>query len=203
MKDKEIEIKFYVKNLTKVLERLEQLGAKLVQPRTHEVNLRFDTPNGDLSRAFQVLRLRQDTAARLTFKGPATGQGGARVRTELEFIVEDFDTAQAFLQALGYQVILMYEKYRTIYDLHDVHVTLDEMPYGNFVELEGPDVRSLKAVNLKIGLNWEAGVPESYSVLFDQLRRRLKFNFRDLSFENFTGLQVNADDLGVVAADME
>jgi adenylate cyclase class 2 len=203
MHDTEIEIKFYINNLPGVQARLEHLGAQLVQPRTHEVNLRFDTPGRTLSRAFQVLRLRQDTAARMTFKGPSRDQDGVRVRTELEFVVDDFETAKAFLEALGYQVILLYEKYRTVFDIEGVHVTLDEMPYGSFVELEGPNAKALQSVNSKLGLRWSTGVPASYTVLFDQLCQRLKLEFRDLSFENFTGLHVGPQDLGVEPADLE
>ena len=54
--------------------------------------------------------------------------------------VESFDQARAFLAALGYQVDMVYEKYRTKYELEGVHLDLDEMPYGDFIELEGNDV---------------------------------------------------------------
>ena len=128
MKDQELEVKFYVKDLASVERRLVALEARLVQPRAHEINLRFDTPAGDLARGLQVLRLRQDTAARLTYKGPAQARDGVRVRQEIEFVVEDFETARAFLEALGYRVSMLYEKFRTVYDIDDVHVTLDELP---------------------------------------------------------------------------
>src|SRR3990172_1232689 len=138
MKGTELEIKLYLNDLPAFRQRLEALGAKLVQLRVHEVNLRFDTPEGSLTRSLQVLRLRQDTAARLTYKGPGEDTGGVRARRELEFTVSDFEAARALLEALGYQVSLMYEKYRTTYDLDGVYVTLDEMPYGDFAEIEGP-----------------------------------------------------------------
>ena len=40
---------------------------------------------------------------------------------ELEFTVGDFDMARAFLQALGYQVSMIYEKYRAGYDWEGMH----------------------------------------------------------------------------------
>ena len=56
-----MEVKFYVRALPERLkQRLQDLDARLEQPRTYEINLRFDTPNGDLMRQRQVLRLRQD-----------------------------------------------------------------------------------------------------------------------------------------------
>ncbi len=142
-----------------------------------------------------------DSAARLTFKGPSKSSEGVRIRQEIEFIVEDFSKARLFLEALGYQVIMGYEKYRTVYELHGVHVTLDEMPYGNFVELEGPDIKTLHSVNQEIGLDWKTAVPLSYTALFDQVKQRKGLHFRDLTFENFAGLSIDAEDLGVKAAD--
>ncbi len=45
-----------------------RLGAGLIQPRVHELNLRFDNSNGDFQREGRVLRLRRDHAVRLTYK---------------------------------------------------------------------------------------------------------------------------------------
>lgn len=201
MMDQELEVKYYVDNLREIEQHAIGLGAVVSQPRTHEINLRFDTLDGSLTRKYQVLRLRQDTAARLTFKGPTVNQEGVRVRQEIEFTVSDFGAARRFLEALGYQVAMIYEKFRTVYDLAGVHITLDEMPYGNFVELEGPDTGAIQAVNQQLGLNWDAGISESYVVLFNQLCESLKLDFRDLIFENFSVIDVSSDDLGVLPAD--
>jgi adenylate cyclase class 2 len=195
--DKELEVKFYLPDLSSLQTRLEASGAQLVQPRVHEVNLRFDTPTGELTRGYRVLRLRQDSEARLTYKGPGVLQDGVRARQELEFTVSDFDTARKFLEALGYTVSVMYEKYRATYALQGVLVTLDKMPYGNFAEIEGPDGASIHQAAEALGLDWERRILDSYLVLFDRLRERLGFTFRDLSFENFEGLTVTGEMLGM------
>jgi adenylate cyclase class 2 len=202
MEDQELEVKLYVHDLGAIEGRLLELGAGLVQPRTHEFNLRFDTPAGDLSQGFRVLRLRQDTAARLTYKGPARTQDGVRVRQEIEFTVGDFRAARAFLEVLGFQVSMIYEKYRTIYEFEGVHITLDELPYGNFVEIEGPSVERIRAVNLRLDLDWQAGISESYAILFERLRNEMGLEFRDLIFDNFSRLELAAKDLNVKPADV-
>ncbi len=201
MHNQEIEVKYLVDNLVEIEKRLVYLEASLVQPRTFEINLRFDTPDQQLSQNLRVLRLRLDTAARMTFKGPAVGVSGVRVRKEIEFVVEDFDAAQAFLEALGYQVVMRYEKYRTVYNLDQVHITLDELPYGAFVEIEGPDPASIYLVNQKLGLDWECRAPESYVAIFDRLRSELGLEFRDLSFENFKVLAISKEQLHLTPAD--
>jgi adenylate cyclase, class 2 len=196
----ELEVKFFVPDLPGFEKRLADLGAALEQPRVHEVNLRFDTPAKDLSRSYKVLRLRQDTQVRVTYKGPGLEQDGVQQRQELEFSVSDFATAQAVFEALGYQVVVMYEKYRTTYSWSGLEVVLDEMPYGNFVEIEGPDGESIQKAARRLSLDWERRILGSYVFLFEQLRQAKGWTFRDLSFANFAGKALSEEDLGVQRA---
>ena len=197
----ELEVKFYLSR-RKVMEvKLDQLG-QVIAPRVHEVNLRFDTPDLSLTASGRLLRLRQDSKARITYKGQGSVEGGARLRKELEFTVSDFDTAKALFEALGYHVYTMYEKYRTTYQVGNMEVVLDEMPTGDFLEIEGPDGESIRSVANQLELNWEARILDSYTVLFEHLRERLGFNFQDLSFENFKGMEVSPDMMGVMIADL-
>lgn len=198
----ELEVKFYITDLNKLRSRLIDIGADLSQPRTHEKNLRFDKPDGEFTRTHQVLRLRQDSSVRLTYKGPGQTVDGVHVRKEIEFAASDFHTAKTFLEAIGFQVQMMYEKYRTVYELEGVQVTLDEMPYGNFIELEGAEAVQIQNANQHLGLNWEARILESYTSLFERLRMVLDLNFRDLSFDNFKHFPVTAKDLNIIPADV-
>jgi adenylate cyclase class 2 len=123
------------------------------------------------------------------------------LRQELEFTVSDFDTAKALFEALGYQVYTMYEKYRTTYQLWDVEVDLDEMPTGDFLEIEGHNGESIQRAAQQLGLNWETRILDSYTMLFEHVRGQLGLSFRDLSFENFKGLEISPEILGVMIAD--
>ncbi len=195
MKDTEIEIKLHVRDLALIEGRLQALGGELHQPHVLETNLRFDTPDRTLGRTYKVLRLRQDWDARLTYKGPGEMNKGARQRTELEFKVSDFEMAKAFLEALGFQETMRYEKRRAEYLLQGLTVTLDEMPFGNFVEIEGPDGAAIQGVCAALGLDWEARITDSYTGLFDKLRQTLGLSFTDLTFENFKGVDITPEDL--------
>jgi adenylate cyclase class 2 len=201
MNDQELEVKFLLGDLPGLESRLQALGAHVEAPRVHEVNLRFDTPDGHLKSSMQVLRLRQDAQVRLTYKGPGEERGGVRVRQEIEFSVGDFAAARAFLEALGYRVTFMYEKYRTTYGLRGLHVTLDEMPYGRFAEIEGPDPASIRRAAGELGLDWEARILESYTTIFDQVRSALGVDFTDLSFANFEVLNSPLEKVGLRPAD--
>ena len=82
----------------------------------------------------------------------------------------NFEAARRLLEALGYRLTVMYEKYRTTYHLRHLIVVLDEMPYGNFVEIEGSSARAIHAAANQIGLRWEARSEMSYLALFEHLR---------------------------------
>src|SRR4030095_9420092 len=124
-----------------------RLGGGVIQPRVLKTNIRFDLfddAQPQLRSEGRVLRLRQDTEARLTYKSGGVKEQGVASRTEIEFTVEDFEKAKSFLEALGYQKLLEYEKNRTIYELSGCHIMLDELPYGNFVEIEGENIEAIR-----------------------------------------------------------
>jgi adenylate cyclase class 2 len=198
--DQELEVKFYLSRRREMEAKLISMG-QVSAPRVHEVNLRLDTADLSLLSTGRLLRLRRDARARVTYKGAGSEVGGARLRQELEFTVSDFDTALALFEALGYQVYMMYEKYRTTYQFGNVEVALDEMPTGDFLEIEGPDSESIRSAAVQLELNWEARILDSYTVLFERTRERLGFNFRDLSFENFKGMIISPQVMGVMVAD--
>ncbi len=201
-KGQEIEVKFYLSRRQEMEAKLAA-SAKLDDARVHEVNLRLDTAGLDLANTGRLLRLRQDRRARVTYKGLGSEQGGARLRQELEFTVSDFDITLKVFEALGFRVQLMYEKYRTTYHLENVDVAVDEMPYGDFVEIEGPDGESIHKVADRLGLDWDRRNLDSYTVLFERASHSLGLTFRDLSFANFAGVKVPAEALGVRQADEE
>ncbi len=198
----ETEAKFHVRDLRRIENRLLELGARLDQPRIHEINLRFDTPANGLRAEKKVLRLRRDDKARLTFKSPrADRERGIPSRREIEFVVEDFDKAREFLEALGYRVVVFYEKFRATYRLNETLVMLDELPYGTFVEIEGEDADEIHRIAGLLGLRWEAMVKAGYHALYDRTARKYGLNSAELSFEELKKARVNTADMGIFAAD--
>ena len=197
----EIETKFYVHDLQRVETRLQELGARLVQARVHEQNLRFDLPDGTLRKSFRVLRLRQDEQAILTYKGPGSAMDGIRAREEWEVVVSDFATMQKILESLGYVLQYSYEKFRTTYSIDEAFVMLDEMPYGHFVEIEGTDKSGIFYLADHLKLDKSTAISESYQVLFERVQTTLRLTFRDLSFDNFANINVPPSAMQIKFAD--
>ena len=197
----ETEAKFYVRDLSGIKSRLVDMDARLIQERILETNIRFDLPGAPMRAQGRVLRLRRDTSTKFTYKSASTNEQGVLSREEIEFEVEDFEKAKRFLEALGYQKLVYYEKYRTTYELDDALIMLDELPYGNFVEIEGSTVDAIRAIADSLNLNWETAIGTSYNALFDRVRTALNGSLQDLSFAEFADIKVEAAQLGVVAAD--
>ena len=201
MDGQETEVKFYVRQLKRVEQRLQALGARLIQPRIYEVNLRFDRPDGSLQREEKVLRLRQDAQARLTYKGPSQQTADVLIRQEIEITVDNFEAARSFMEALGYIPVATYEKYRSTYELGELHVMLDELPYGDFVEIEGPDIESLKNVSKKLELTFSNAIPTNYLDLFVGISQKRGLDQSQLTFAALGGLQIEPGELALRPAD--
>lgn len=181
----EFEVKFYLRDLRGFRQRLLQMGGQLATDRHLERNWRFDLPGGQLTGEGAVLRVRQDVLASLAFK--ARTEQPER-RQEIEFGVEDSQAARDFLGALGYQQIGYYEKQRETFQLDDSRLMLDQLPFGDFVEIEGPSAAALRHAAARLGLPWELQVRQSYLELFEALRVKLKSPPELASFAAFAGL---------------
>jgi adenylate cyclase class 2 len=201
--NQEIESKFYVRELVPIDERLKSLGAVCIVPRGFEYNLRFDNPGNSLQRQHKVLRLRKFDDVRLTFKDAGERIDGALSRTEIELVVNDFDMAQKFLECLGYRVAAVYEKYRAMYSLGTAIITLDELPYGKFVEIEAENPAQIKELALQLGLDPNVSIPLSYQGLFERVKFAKNLSAKNLAFWEFEKIDLSAFDLGVTPADAE
>ncbi|HRO23667.1 MAG TPA: class IV adenylate cyclase, partial [Promineifilum sp.] len=197
----EVEVKFMVRDLDVIRGRLADIGAEIITPRVFERNVRFDTADEALLARQQLLRLRQDTRVRLTFKGPAAEDvaSEAKVREEIELEVGHFDRMSAVLQRLGFLPIQVYEKYRETYQWRGVEIVLDEMPFGDFIELEGVEA-DLRPAAEALGLDWSRRILANYLALMELCRRSFNLPFSDLTFENFAGLSVDMGELLPISA---
>jgi adenylate cyclase, class 2 len=156
--------------------------------------VRYENAERSLTPSGIVIRLRHDTQNWLTFKSPGEVVGGGiRSRFEAEVEVSDFDTMETILGQLGYYPYMIYEKYRTTYIVESpvgqAEVVLDEMPYGNFVEIEGEPTVIAMVVSY-LDLHDAPRYSASYTTLFDYVRQHLRLSFQDLTFANFEGIAV-------------
>ncbi len=185
----EVEVKLYTPELNLVRRALEAAGAALKSPRVFERNLRYENAARTLTAQGIVLRLRQDEQATLTYKAGESSECGIFRRFEAEVVVSDFTTMDIILRRLGYEVALIYEKYRTTYALGDAEIALDELPYGNFTEIEA-DAATIERLVHELGLGGFRRMTSSYTAIFAALKRKLGLEMRDCSFEGFCDINI-------------
>lgn len=166
--DLEIEVKIAIEDLPRSRRLLVDAGARQVAARTFEDNTLYDDRSGNLEREGRVLRLRRvDGRAVLTYKEPRpdlTGETGMKVARELECEVGRDEALAAILEGLGFAPNYRYQKYREVFALDDLVVTIDETPIGMFVELEG-SVEGIRAAAARLGWGKERFIKESYRAL--------------------------------------
>ncbi len=180
----EVEVKFHIDQPDQMASHLTEL-AEVAQPKAFETNLRFEDSQHNLKANHQLLRLRQDQTCRLTYKSkPHKTDSQCKVYRELEVEVGDFDAMRSILQELGYHTAQIYEKWRQVFQWQDVEICLDTMPYGTFLEIEGPEER-IKLTAQRLGLPWEKRILENYLAMFETLRKDNNLPFKDVTFSNF------------------
>lgn len=185
----EIEAKFFVSDLQEVRQRLMELGGHVATSSHHEFNLCFDTPDRKLMSGNQVLRFRTDGRGRMTYKRQ---QETFEERTEIEFSLDDA------AEALGFETIISHEKRREVFGLDGVFVMLDELPFGKFVEIEGPALKDIVDTAARLGLNWQTRVRANYLTLFERLRKLLGLTTHEATFTTFSKLPpIRVENMGL------
>ena len=160
---KEIEIKFAVEDEEKMAEKLLSSGARKVFEGL-EHNVVFD--NGQLHKSGMLLRLRKtsDGKSVLTFK-KGVRKAEFKEAEEIETGVSDFKEAKKILTGLGYKIFWIYEKQKSVFSLGNAEVSLDRLPFGTFIEIEGAKPEIRKAIT-KLGLDPKKGNTQSYLGLY-------------------------------------
>jgi predicted adenylyl cyclase CyaB len=143
---------------------LRKLGYKL-EGTYDEENFRFVGPGKTTRRT--TLRLRVlDGGPRgvLTAKGEAHFVAGVKVREETEVDVADGHATLDLFAQLGFQVLVIYKKHRSVWKQGGVNVTLDRLDFGHFVEVEGP-LEQIPGAARSLGLVPAKAVKDSYSIM--------------------------------------
>jgi len=166
----EHEIKVPVASLAAVRALLESRRATLRETETFEENWVLDDASRTVAARGCLLRVRRWGArAFVTFKGPARFAGGVKTREEVETTVGDPEIVLAVLGALGFAPWKRYQKWRELWELGGVAVTLDRTPMGTFVELEGPP-SAIPGVAAALGVDPARAVSDTYLHLWEAYR---------------------------------
>lgn len=157
----EIEKKYRLgkKRVDEITARLVELDAEFVN-EVFEVN--YQHRGGDMDERGATLRLRKiGDFTVLTFKEKVKSEDGTKQRIEYETSVADVDAMENIIERLGYKLTAVYEKRRKYWQLGDVEVVLDELPFGLYTELEGT-LEDIEKAEKLLGLKEAEHEPRGY-----------------------------------------
>jgi adenylate cyclase class 2 len=150
--NREVEIKFEIKNSDFIREKLKKQGAKFIG-KVFERTIRFDTPDDGLEKNGNFLRLRTGFKNVITFKRKIKSKD-FKEREEIELEISDPEKMEIILKNLGFTKVRIMEKYREKWELNGAEIAIDKLPMGNFIEIEGREKSIKKVVNL-LGLDFK------------------------------------------------
>lgn len=155
--------------------RILALGAAPAGTEVHQ-DIYYSSPSRDFRLTDEALRLRiKEGSAFLTYKGPRLDQR-TKSREELTVEVDDPQSMEKILEALGFVRAGEVRKRRTKYVLRDLTFALDEVEgLGTFVEVEaraGPDweEKRKRVLELLGCLGLDEPIRSSYLELLESTR---------------------------------
>jgi adenylate cyclase class 2 len=179
---REIEIKFQVKDLRELARKLRSARFRLVTRRTHEMNTLYDLPGEVLRKRKELLRLRKyGSEWSLTHKS-GRKKGRHSSREELETGVADGKKMDAILRKLGYIPTFRYEKFRAEWADTKGQVVVDETPIGSFCEIEGPS-RWIDATAKKLEVSPADYITTNYATLFADWKQETRSPANEMTFD--------------------
>ena len=128
--------------------------------------------NDDLRSTGSIVRIRKtDKRSILTFKRRIENQFDVKQQIEHETEISDAAAAEAIVSELGLTPVLVYEKYRDTWKFRSVEIVLDELPFGEYMEIEG-SITAIKEAEILLGIDDLETEHETYPRLTARLGER-------------------------------
>ena len=150
----------------RVVAALRDSGAEFVGRDFEENTIFLGDVLGDRAAIVRIRKTEKRTI--LTFKRRVESEFDVKKQIEHEVDVSDGTITAAILFELGLSPRLVYEKYRDTWKLRSVEVVLDELPFGNYMEIEGT-VTGIKEAEILLDLEAFETEHETYPRLTAQL----------------------------------
>lgn len=179
----EKEIKLLI-NLQKVKEILNNPTFKL-EKSGFQRTTRRDTEDLTFEKQNTFIRTREDNKNIITVKRKTHNNTEVFEREEFETEIDDIEVMNSILEILGLTKTWIMEKYRIQGQYDNVTITLDELPFGIYMEIEGEEEDIVEVAN-QLGLNLEGKITVTYWDLWDAYKAEHNIDpqIENIVFEN-------------------
>ena len=180
----ETEVRFLEIDKKALVKKLRALGATDLGEKLLKEVIIYDK-DLDWKKENKFIRVRQNgEEIKLTYKHHTNKEKGEA--KEIEFKIDDLDSAVAFVEVLGFQAVRHQEKKRHTLKLGSVIFDIDTWPkIPTYVELEGPSLKALESAAKKVGLDWQDAVYEDAASVIENIYHIPVRNMRWFTFKKF------------------
>ena len=176
----EKEIKLVVVDAEKLINLLKLNGAKLLN-KSKERTIRLDTENGDLENKGVFLRVRSGSKNTITMKEKIGDDVEVRARKETEFEIGDVENMAYILKKLGFSKEKIMEMYRVNYEYKGAVLSIDELSFGLFLEIEGTEEQIIEIAS-ELGYKVEDKILVTYWDLFEEFKTKNNLVLDNIEF---------------------
>ena len=154
----EIELKFLDINVSKIKEKLESVGAKLVYDKDMESYPFLQDGYSGSDSTKKYLRVRKvNSDVKITYKDPAKNSEMTN-REEIEITVDNYEKAILLIEKLGFQKGKVFKKHRIHYELGNIHFELDTLEnIPTYLEIETTTEDDMIGICEKLDLDMNNG----------------------------------------------
>ena len=152
-----------------VLDSLVEIGAEYKREDFEENTI---YGGGILDETLAILRVRktQDKTI-LTFKKRIQNEFAIKQQIEHETEISNAAEIEKIIENLGFVPCLVYEKRRKTWQFRQVEIVLDELPFGEFMEIEG-SITAIAEAEMILGIEDFETEHETYPRLTMQFGKR-------------------------------
>lgn len=182
----EIEAKFLDIAHDGFRQRLRAAGAVCVHPMRIMKRKNYDFSDGRLRREKNGWVRVRDEGGKVTMSYKQLNNRQLDGTQEVQLVIDSFDAAGAFLEALGLEAKNYQETKRESWTLDGCEIELDVWPWTKpYVEVEGPDEQTLRALARKLDLDWAVAYHGSVEIVYQAEYDITEDDFKDLTIITF------------------
>lgn len=165
--EKEIEVKFKIDEKDQIKEKLIGLGVSLSEPYKQTTYGFFSVDSIERG-IFPRIRDEKNNIV-LTVKVKPKKETNYFERMEYSMKIGNAKEGEDILRVLGFDDIRVFEKIRQESELLNTKIVLDELYFGNFIEIEG-EKEDIENVIIKLGLDNKERITKAYLALEDDYK---------------------------------
>ncbi len=160
----EVETKIKLENPEKTKEDIIKLGAVHIK-KEKQTDEFFDFDDQRIKNSNELIRIRNKKT--LCLKENQRESENIKQSDEYESEIENYDTIIRVFKKVNLKVTGKKERTRDKYKLRNCEICIDTLPFGNFIEIEGPRTEII-TISKRLGFNENQLISKTYCKLFEE-----------------------------------